>query len=243
MTWQSLIKRALRLSGAIYPGQAYSAELNDLAFEAGSMLLSAWSRDRILPPALTQLDLVLSSGKYEYTAGPGGDFPARPLEIDSAIIWGASLGDVRNNLRIETWTNWRKVALPDRDAVPTMITMNPHFPLATIIVYPSPSQTYTVSIAGKFAWEDIMTRRTDEAVLPPGYADAFCDCLADKIADELQNLDPVKKGLLSGRASNSYKNMILSMPYWDGVQSNPRVGAMSDRRAGDPWARFVAGMP
>ncbi len=239
MTWQDLIRRALRLSGAIYPGQAYNARLDDIAFQSASMLLSSWSRDGVLPPALDKMDLVLTSGKFEYTAGPGGDFPMRPMEIDSVTVEGATLGNVRMSLRIETWTNWRNISLPQIQSIPNLITMNPSFPKADIIFYPSPSDGYLVSIAGKFAWEEVIGRRAEEAVLPPGFDDAFCDCLADKLADELKIQTPE----IELRASTSYKNLLLSLPYWDAVQPNPRVGALHGKPVGDTWARFVAGMP
>lgn len=239
MTWQDLIRRALRLSGAIYPGQAYSAELDEIAFQAASMMLSSWSRDGILPPALIVMDKVMDSGKFEYTAGNGGDFPMRPLELDSVTVAGATLGNVRQTLRIETWTNWRNISMPQIEAIPTLITMNPSFPLATLVFYPAPSGGFTVSIAGKFAWPEVIGQRAAEASLPPGFDDAFCDCLADKVADELK----IQTDEIELRASTSYKNLILSLPYWDSVQANPKVGVLHGKPVGDPWARFVAGQP
>ena len=236
MTWNEIVSQALFDSGVNYLGQTPTPENQSAGFIRLNLLLSSFSRDGLIPPALTTITLVLTPNKYVYTAGPQGELSARPLEMDSVFVTGAVLGDLKRPIRIANWIEWNQIALPTVPSVPYLISMNPDFPLAGIYLYPTPNYNFTLSIFGKFAYSSVTTaHRNDESTLPEGFEESFLDVLAARIDSSYRALDPTDSSKLQAKASNSYKKLLVSLPYWNGVQPNPRTLMLSGKIGTINW--------
>lgn len=219
-------------SGVLAPGQVPSALYDAAALVRLNQILSDWSRDGVLPPALTTVTEVLVAGQNVYTAGTGGDIATRPLEIDSAFITGGSLGAIKYPVRIANFIEWNQIALPTDQSVPNMLAMNPGYPLASIYLYPTPLAAYTLSISGKFAWATIaVADMTTEASLPPGFEYPLIAEGAHRLAKKFRISTPE----IAQTASGAYKALRLSLPYQPAVQSNPRTAALGGGSGSYNW--------
>lgn len=224
MKWVDLINRAARNSSLCSRGQDLDSGISADIFETLKFMLSKWSGKGLLPPAIVQLDFNLITGQAIYTMGPNGNFPQRPIELLMAYLTNASLGLIHEPIDIEQWAFYKGETLPSTLGMPKYIALNSTFPQATLATYPTPDQTYTLAIFGRFPWEAICPE--DEIVLPPGFDDTICDNITVRIGQDYNfAIDPEIKN----RAADGYASLCLAAPTNDTTKSNRKAGIFSRR--------------
>lgn len=194
-----LLRSSFRCIGQLRPGFGYSpSELIDALFVLNAML-DSWVTDELNCYCTLTQNFTLVASQASYTMGPGGDFdtvrpvrltiakyivldnPAQPLHLD--VI----------NLNAE---QYESIALPDLESpIPQRIYFNPTYPLATVKLWPVPSNADQVRLSSA---QPISGGITSEAALfsvPPGYLDAVRYQLAIRLAMEWDK--PLKEGVLA----------------------------------------------
>lgn len=232
MTWREITRQMLEDSGVSAPGQVPSAEYDAAALVRLNQILSDWSRDGVLPPALTTVTKVLTAGQAVYTAGTAGDITSRPLELDSVFVTGGSLGVVKYPVSIRNFITWNQFSVPSVQSIPNLIAINPGYPLASIYLFPTPVEAFTLSISGKFAWTVItLADMTTEASLPTGFEYPIIADGAYRLAKKFRISTPE----IAQTASSAYRSLRLSLPYQPAVQSNPRAAALGGGSGSYNW--------
>lgn len=215
MTWAQLIRQALLVSGLAPRGQDVDPEMNADALSALRFMLSEYSNRGIIEPAYTQTVHTFVGGQQEYTCGPGGEFPKRPLSIQQCVLSGGNLGQVKYPIRVSPWDEYLALTFPSSQGLPSDMYFNPTYPLGTIAFYPTPNVSWTATITGMFAWADVDP--TEEISLPPGYDSMICDNLAVRVADNYQTaVSPV----LRNRAKNGVEAILIALPAKDKSRDN-----------------------
>lgn len=218
MTWKELVESAIRTSNLAPRGQDIDPQLYEDALVSLSFVLSELSRDEILPPNTDAVEHALTSGVDSYTMGPTGDFSSRPIELFQAILYGATLGAVRLPLAIRPYAEFEALTFPTAPGLPSRVFFNPTYPLATLTVYPTPNNTWTLRMVGKFAWPAV--NPDAQISLPPGYDAMIHDAEAVRVCeDNNRQVDPV----LRQRARNSKSAVILAMPTNDRTRNNQKT--------------------
>lgn len=186
VTAADVIKSALRMIGALRPGQSPSgSELTDCLFNLNRML-ELWSTQNLaVYQQLTQQHL-LTAGKADYTIGYGQnelgddivpDFPAeRPVSIVRAAIAGQPL-------EIADASRWSAIADKAYTGTPTALYSDRGYPLSTLYLWPVPNAA---------VWLELVTQEqllsfadaTKSVTLPTGYLEAIRYNLAIRLAPE-----------------------------------------------------------
>lgn len=177
-----ILNSAARLCGSLAPGETLNAsEYQDFAQRLQDMK-DSWSTDRENLFVVAIQTLVALSAKASYTIGPGGDFPVRPLLIQTAshvlngITEGLELVDSVNFASIQDKSTTAKLILK--------LYCDYNFPVATLNVWPTPAappifELYTQTPLP--TWVTIF----DQVLLPSGYVRALQYNLAIDIAPDL----------------------------------------------------------
>lgn len=215
MTWNEIVREILLVSNLAPMGQDADPDLNERTQRVLVRMLSAWSRDGFLSPFTSDLETTLISGQNLYTAGPGGDFTARPVQIFQAILSGSTLGLVRLPVEIMGWDDFQALSFPSAPGLPKQISINLKFPQLQIGVYPTPNSNWTLRLVAQLPWEEIDF--DEEAVLPPGYESAIisnggvwaCKALNRDVSMDLKN-----------QARDEKSGIVLNSPQNDKSQGN-----------------------
>lgn len=184
-TARDVIKRSLRLIGAIASSETPSgAEMAD-ALSTLNAMLDSWSTENLIIYSKTTEKFQLVTGTNTYTIGPGGDFDTtRPIELISAAIEDQSASpSVEYCVDILTFEEWADIRVKNLDGLPTKLFYNPESPLGVITLWPKPDTAdklvlYSLKPLGGFA------NASDDVELPPGYELALSYNLAVLIAPE-----------------------------------------------------------
>src|SRR5262252_3310457 len=218
MTYYDLIRSSLRLIGQLRPGYGPNgSEITDALFVMNSML-DSWSLEHLNIYTVGRTSYPLS-GKASYTFGPSGDFPDRPLRIESAawILSGSS--DYEYPVPVITDQRWQLGGGPSPSGAQGVYYDN-GFPLATVYLRPAPAvQTATQLVL--YTWTPLtgVDEETQDVVFPPGYADAIRYNLAERCALEWGKVaqDGVHALAISSKAAiKSFNMQPIEMDATDG---------------------------
>lgn len=195
MTGLRTIERALRLIGAIAPGEPVTPEEAADALEALQSMLNTWRTQSLLCYVVDYETITMTSGQASYTVGPGGDFDrARPVFAP----YGISCIDNSNaaqplELPAELLTVQQWEQIPTKNVQSRLFTRafyRPTFPLAEILTWPivnagdvSMKIYVLTSIEGL---DDLAT----EFEFAPGYEEAIVYNLAVRLGPEWGNEVP-----------------------------------------------------
>ena len=177
-TANSIIKRAMRLSGNIEVGESLDASESADGLEALNAMLDSWSNDQMFVYALTLDAITLVPGTASYTIGPTGTtVSVRPVEVDQSTY--LNIGGISYPLMLLTTDQYSDIALKLLDtAIPQALWVNPTYPDTTLTLYPVPNVTGTLNV-----WSlkqlPAFTSLTTALALPPGTEDAIVMSLAE----------------------------------------------------------------
>lgn len=181
---------ALRLCGQMgAPGRIYSPEQLIEVTEFLNQMLDSWNTMRNSLYSMTDTFLTLTSGQYQYTVGPGGEFDIpRPQAIQRAnLIYQTSPQLLRLPVEIIDVDQWAAIRVPQLEAaIPTKLYFDNGYSQATpfglgqIYLWPAPQSAYQLEI---FVWTLLNSNlgTGDTLYAPPGYARALTYNLAVEI--------------------------------------------------------------
>jgi hypothetical protein len=178
-TASAIIRRSLRLIGAIAASETPSAAEQADALEALNAMLDAWRASSLSVYALRDETLTLT-GATSYTIGAGGNLnTTRPVRIDAAY---QRVGDIDYPLRLASAIAWAGLAAKSTASdVADWLYYETSYPLGRLYLYPVPS-TGVLHLA---TWVPLTAfAAADDVALPPGYQEALTYHLAVRLAPE-----------------------------------------------------------
>lgn len=184
-----MIKRSLRLIGAIGIGETPEAEEAEDGLTTLNALVDSISNNRLLINAMTLDSFALTSGDAIYTVGATGDIATtRPMRVDeSSYIEKGGLTYTMTEIDASQYN-----AIGDKNAqgdTPEFFWYRGDYPNGTLTFYPVPGSGCTLKL---WSWKALATfpTLTTAVSLPPGYEDMLVFNLAVNLAPEYQTEVP-----------------------------------------------------
>ena len=190
-TAHDIIRGAMRLIGAVDPGEPLTAAEADDGLEALNEMLESWSNERLAVPQILQENFALVSGTASYTIGSGATFnTTRPLDILSAFIRDDGYD---YPLRILDREEYDAITYKAASFQPEALYYQPSVANGIIYLHGVPAKTYSVT-NGLYINSMKQLQRfaalTTDIVLPPGYKRAIKYNLAPELAPEYNRKVP-----------------------------------------------------
>lgn len=201
-----LIKRALRLLGVLAQGETPAASDADDGLRALNAMVELWDNEKLMLYTLTNNLFTLTSGVSSYTLGPvssGATWECtnitRPLIVDkvSAFI---RQGSTDTNIEYYSNSRYNDIAGKSDPGFPDKWTCDWNYPIATVRVYPTPSESGLYFGLTESKSLTRFNNLTDSIVLPNGYEQALTYNLAVELAPEY-SVEP--QGVVLNTAANS----------------------------------------
>lgn len=184
-TAQTLIDRALRLIGAVEPGETPTAAESADGLTALNAMLGSWQTERLIVFAYVDTAFTLANGDGSYTVGPSGNFALtpRPSKLENIFIRSNSIDYPVQLVDQERW-----FAIPDKmvdSDIPSTAYYEPSLPTGTLLVWPVPNAAHSLHIV---TWSPVseFAALSTTVVLPQGYERALAYNLAIEISSEYQ---------------------------------------------------------
>jgi hypothetical protein len=189
MTGLDIIKRALRLVGALEGGETPSAEEAADALQVLNMMLGQWANERLLMYYTTEATFAVTANTGTYNIGSGQTWDTtRPVRIEQAFIRDSA----GNDYPLEIIGEQRYSEIVDKDAAsdfPEYLYYYATHPAGVIKIWPVPTQSLTVGLRMYTQFTSLTLAGT--IALPPGYESALCYNLAVELAPEYKEVSPV----------------------------------------------------
>lgn len=183
-----MIKRSMRLIGALGDGETPNANEQSDGLSALNSMLESWSIQSLNIYQVQSESFTWAAGSVSQTIGPGGDFDTvRPIEIESMFQRYDFIDYPIHDMQRQNYDH-----VPDKDTQSTLIGYiyaDMAFPLATLYAYPVPSEAATIFIQSWQPMQSFATALT-EVSMPPGYREAIEHNLAVIMAPEYQRVVP-----------------------------------------------------
>lgn len=226
-----IIKRAMRLTGALGGGETPTADEQTDGLTALNSMLESWSIQSLAIYQVQDESFTWASGNTTQTMGSAGDFnTTRPSSFEGFF---QRVNSVDYPIHIASEEQYSRIA--DKSTQSSLISwIYPDManPLITLYAYPVPSSNATVHIRSWKALQSFSTAATALA-MPPGYQDALTFNLAVILADEYQRPVPpmvLRRAITTLRAikvlNKKVRNMISEPAFLRG-------GGAYDWRTGD----------
>lgn len=186
MTARELISAALRLLGAIAPGESLAASEAKDGLSALNLMLDSWSTESLMIYQTEIENFPFVVGKQTYSMGAGGDFDtARPVSIGNALVRIPSAGtNTELPIKVVTEDEWARIILKETaSSIPTYLYMEGSYPLATLYIWPVPSVANELVLYSAKPLTKL-TSLDSEISMPPGYERALKYNLAVELAPE-----------------------------------------------------------
>lgn len=178
-----MIKRSMRLIGAIGIGETPDDQESQDGLTALNALVDSISNNQMLINAMTLNSFALTSGDAIYTVGATGDIATtRPMRVDdSSYIEKGGLTYQMKQIDGDQYN-----AIGDKSAqgdTPEFFWYRGDYPNGTLTFYPVPGSGCTLKL---WSWKALATfpTLTTAVSLPPGYEDLLVFNLAVSIAPE-----------------------------------------------------------
>ena len=174
VTVLDLLKQARQSNGTLGDGVTMSAEEAQSDMLALNIMLAEWSASGYGVYYDKQEVFTLTANKASYTFGTGatsGNFnSSRPTELrDQSFI---RLDDVDYSVRLIGADEYSQISSKDTTSLPDTIYFDPTYPLATVFLYPSPDQAYSLYITSAKTIDTFMSIY-EVISLPQEYASAI----------------------------------------------------------------------
>lgn len=175
-----LVKSAMRKAGILTKTEAPSADEAADGLVSLNDMLDSWANESINVPYRTLESFPLVGGTANYTIGTGGTFnTTRPITVVSAYV---RIADTDYTLKLISDENYALIGEKADSGIPEYLNFTNAFPLATIRLYPAPSEAYTLyllteKIIGNYSLYSTIN-------LPAGWNRAIVHQLAVEIAPE-----------------------------------------------------------
>lgn len=181
-----IITGALRKLGVYAVGETLAAEDSATGLEQLNALLDMWSNEHLAVYNNVENVLTLQAGKGSYTVGSGGDFDIqRPLRISGAYSrlqpTGTTVDYPCGEIDFERYA---QIGLKSQPGPwPKVMYYDSAYPLATLYLWPVPSQGVEFHFWTDMVFTDFASLATT-VNFPPGYFIALQTNLALLLAPE-----------------------------------------------------------
>jgi len=180
VTALDIIKRAMRIMGAIGQNETpTTSEAND-GLTALNEMIDSWNTDRTFIYSVVESIAQAVSGQATYTVATGGNFDVtRPVKIDSAFI---RLNSVDYPLQQINSQDYNSIPFKGNESFPHYFYYDAAFPTGNITFYGTP----TVGEFHIFTYQQISVfpNLTSSTVMPQGYLRALAYGLAQDLSTE-----------------------------------------------------------
>jgi hypothetical protein len=223
-TASDVIRRSLRLIGAIAGGETPSSTEEADALQVLNAMLDSWNTESLAVYALRDETLTLT-GAASYTIGGGGDLDTtRPVRIESAF---ERYNDTDYPVKIASAAAWYALAVKTTTSsnVSEWLYYEPAYPLGTLHLYPKPISgvLHLVTRVPFVAYS-----ATDSLALPPGYQDAITYHLAIRLAPEYGRPVTPELAALARAAKDNIQRANFRVPLMStGLQEGRRANIWS----------------
>jgi len=177
-----MIKKAMRLIGALGQGEFPTSSEADDGLNALNSMMDSWTTERLMIYQLLEESFTWASGNASRTMGSGGDFDTTaPVKLDSGF---SRISGVDYPFRIVEKNVYDGIASKTvQSTYPDLIYFQDGNPLVTLYGYPVPSANLEIHLN---TWKilQVFTALTDSYALPQGYQRAIEYNLALEIAAE-----------------------------------------------------------
>lgn len=181
MTGRDVATAALRLIGAVAPGESLAAQEATDALASINRLISSWSNEGLLIHSITQETFTLVPGDSTVTLGVSGDVTTRPMSIHHALIRD---GSTDYPMRILSAGEFSSISdKSTQSTMPQALYDDGAYPRRTLTLYPVPSAAKTLVLFVARPLTEISALSTDLS-FPPGYERALVFNAALELAPE-----------------------------------------------------------
>lgn len=223
-TASAIIRRALRLIGALASGETLSASEQADGLEALNAMLDSWRTSSLAVYSLRDEVLTLT-GAASYTIGTGGALnTTRPVKITSAY---ERIGTTDYPVKIASAAAWYELAAKSTTSdVAEWMYYESSYPLGTLYLWPQP----TTGVLHLVTWVPLTSyAAANDVALPPGYQDAITYNLAVRIAPEYgrpvtPELAAIARDALSRLERVNFRTPVMSTGLEGGRRSDIRSG-------------------
>lgn len=224
-----IVKRAMRLIGALDPDEEATAGEMSTGMEALNKMLDAWNGESMMLYALEMFSV--DTAVRSVSLGPGADIDMpRPDGLTEGQVF---LKTSTSNYRLRVWTQ-SQWAMREADTVsigtPTFFYYDEGSPTGTVNFDVTPDTTYTLEVYVPTLLQQ-MTNASAPITLPPAYADALDHNLAVRIAPEFGQQVPetVAELAVSLKAKILRKNLRIDPVKPDGGTGRGGFDIRTDR--------------
>lgn len=176
-----IIRRSMRLIGALGVGEAPTAEESSDCLTALNALISSWNVDALTIYSDEFPIVSLKSGQSSYSVGVDGDFDIeRPDKILRAYFESNASDFEMAKITQDTY---QAIENKNQTGIPADYVYNPTFPEGTFYVFPVPNQDMNIKL---FTYKKIPRLKyiNDDIIAPEQYERALAYNLAIEIAPE-----------------------------------------------------------
>lgn len=177
-----IITKAMRIIGVLAERETPSAEQATDGLDALNDILEEWNIEGLAVYGSGFETFATLPGKASYTVGPGGDWDTpRPVGVSSFNVTFQGV-----DFPASEWSQTDYSAVPLktlRQPIPERFVFINTAPLATIILYPTPSDAVTVNVDFPRILSAIDSI-AEAMILPPGYARALQYAVAQELAPQ-----------------------------------------------------------
>lgn len=184
-TARDIITGALRLIGVASEAETPSAYQITTGLEALNELVDQWNAEQNTVFYQKTVSAIVPAGSQSFTIGPGGliDVPSRP-----AVIIAASAQTQNDsssyNLSVISGTDWIQINDKTSSSTrPSCIYLDGSWPIATVKLFPVPTESVQIEILCNHTIDPGMTLDTS-ITFPPAFAQALRFNLALVLAPE-----------------------------------------------------------
>jgi hypothetical protein len=206
-TAAAIIKRALRLIGAIAAGETPGASEQADGLETLNAMLDSWRTSSLAAYAMRDETLTLT-GAASYTIGPAGNLnTVRPVRIEAAY---QRVDDTDYPVRLASATAWAGLAAKSVTSdVAEWLYYEPSYPLGKLYLFPKATTgaLHLVTMVPLTAFA-----ASDEVALPPGYQDALTYHLAVRLALEYSRPVTAELAALARDAADKIQRVNFRAP-------------------------------
>lgn len=179
---RDLITGALRLIGAIDPGEALDGQSGQDALQVLNELIESLNLEHGLnPTGLRRIDATTTANQAVHTIGSGGNWDtARPIVIESAFV---TVSGGEYEVEVISDSEYAEIPIKGMPGIPRKLFYDPEYPLGKAYLWPKPSAAFAMAL---WAWDSLPTYTTvgDTILLPPGYARMLRFNLACELAPD-----------------------------------------------------------
>lgn len=180
-----LIKRSLKLIGAISQSETPSSSEQSDGLDSLNDLIESWSAESLVIYSVTRETFSTVASQQTYTIGSSGDInTTRPQKIVKAILRQQNSPVYDVEIDLINLDQWESLGTKDTESsIPTKLYNDCGYPLSTLYLWPIPSEVKTIIL---HSWKPLtsFSATTDSISLPPGYMRALRYNLAVDLAPE-----------------------------------------------------------